>query len=287
MPLAHPPGDAQADFGEALVVIAGVECKATWSSSRTATTGLCRRFRPRRRRRSATGTTPRSDFGGVPRRIVYASWRWRGFCQRRRSSANSNRTIYSQIASGGREGNDKGKVEGWSGTSGNFFVPIPRCGRVLSAQVRRTCRGGTRPFEALLPYRRSRLRHADDAGHVVVAGALPPQDYSVPTAYGHPGERLRGRASARSRHRAGSVDLRAAELGLVGAQDGGARSSGAAGRRWQCRTSFSGCGACWRRGWASRDARVRAGVAAARLSLPCLDTVASTTGRDLQHTEAA
>ena len=27
-PLAHPPGDAQADFGEALVVIAGVEQKA-------------------------------------------------------------------------------------------------------------------------------------------------------------------------------------------------------------------------------------------------------------------
>jgi len=26
--LAHPPGDAQADFGEALVVIAGVEQKA-------------------------------------------------------------------------------------------------------------------------------------------------------------------------------------------------------------------------------------------------------------------
>ena len=39
---------------------------ATWSStSRTATTGLCRRFRPRRRRRSAPGTTPRSNFGGV------------------------------------------------------------------------------------------------------------------------------------------------------------------------------------------------------------------------------
>jgi len=28
VPLAHPPGDAQADFGESLVVIAGVECKA-------------------------------------------------------------------------------------------------------------------------------------------------------------------------------------------------------------------------------------------------------------------
>ena len=41
VPLAHPPGDAQADFGEALVVIAGVECKSrtTWSwICRTATT---------------------------------------------------------------------------------------------------------------------------------------------------------------------------------------------------------------------------------------------------------
>ena len=28
VPLAHPPGEAQADFGEALVVIAGVEQKA-------------------------------------------------------------------------------------------------------------------------------------------------------------------------------------------------------------------------------------------------------------------
>ncbi len=28
VPLAHPAGDAQADFGEAMVVIAGVECKA-------------------------------------------------------------------------------------------------------------------------------------------------------------------------------------------------------------------------------------------------------------------
>ena len=28
VPLEHPPGNAQADFGEALVVIAGVACKA-------------------------------------------------------------------------------------------------------------------------------------------------------------------------------------------------------------------------------------------------------------------
>jgi hypothetical protein len=28
VPLAHPPGDAQADFGEAMLVIGGVERKA-------------------------------------------------------------------------------------------------------------------------------------------------------------------------------------------------------------------------------------------------------------------
>jgi len=28
VPLVHPAGEAQADFGEALVVTAGVECKA-------------------------------------------------------------------------------------------------------------------------------------------------------------------------------------------------------------------------------------------------------------------
>lgn len=30
VPLAHPPGEGQADFGEALVVIGGVEQKAHW-----------------------------------------------------------------------------------------------------------------------------------------------------------------------------------------------------------------------------------------------------------------
>ena len=33
IPLAHPPGDGQADFGEALVVIAGVEQRRTSSAS--------------------------------------------------------------------------------------------------------------------------------------------------------------------------------------------------------------------------------------------------------------
>ena len=52
VPLTHAPGEAQADFGEALVVIAGAEQKAHfWPSiCRTRTTASWRRFRPRRPR---------------------------------------------------------------------------------------------------------------------------------------------------------------------------------------------------------------------------------------------
>ena len=39
VPLAHPAGDAQADFGEALVVIGGEEHKAHYSGHRSAAIG--------------------------------------------------------------------------------------------------------------------------------------------------------------------------------------------------------------------------------------------------------
>jgi transposase len=45
VPLAHPPGDAQADFGEALVVIAGVEQKAHLKCFRSAVFGRLLRDR--------------------------------------------------------------------------------------------------------------------------------------------------------------------------------------------------------------------------------------------------
>jgi hypothetical protein len=53
VPLTHAPGEAQANFGEALVVIAGVERKAHYLAVdfRTPTTALESRFRRRRRRR--------------------------------------------------------------------------------------------------------------------------------------------------------------------------------------------------------------------------------------------
>ena len=52
VPLSHAPGEAQADFGEAMVVIADVEQTAhSWCSTRpTPTLALYRHFRPRPRR---------------------------------------------------------------------------------------------------------------------------------------------------------------------------------------------------------------------------------------------
>ena len=138
VPLAHPPGDAQADCGEALVVIAGVECKAHYlvgdlPHSDDAFVKAC----------PAETTEAFCDghnaafryFGGVPRRIVYdntklAVARLLGDGTRQRTQ------VFSELQSHylcddrfGRpgKGNDKGKVEGLVGYARrNFFVPIPR-----------------------------------------------------------------------------------------------------------------------------------------------------------------
>src|SRR5579863_8135836 len=58
VPLSHAPGEAQADFGEAVVVITGVEQTAHFMvfDLPTPTIVSFRHFRPRRRRHSLKGT---------------------------------------------------------------------------------------------------------------------------------------------------------------------------------------------------------------------------------------
>ena len=67
VPLAHPPGDAQADFGEALVVVGGVEQKAHFLCGDLphSDDAFVWRFRPRTRRPFGKGTTRR--WGSRPR----------------------------------------------------------------------------------------------------------------------------------------------------------------------------------------------------------------------------
>ena len=138
IPLTHPPGHAQADFGEALAVIGGVEQKIHFlvmdlPHSDTCFLKAC----------PAETTEAFCDahvaafavFGGVPVSILYdntriAVARILGDGKRKRTR------VFSELVSHylfedrfGRpgKGNDKGKVEGMVGyTRRNFMVPKPR-----------------------------------------------------------------------------------------------------------------------------------------------------------------
>lgn len=74
VPLAHPPGHAQVDFGEAVGVIGGMRCKIHFfcmtcpSRMPVSTRGI----RPRRRKRFWTDMSrPFAFFGGVPLSVLY------------------------------------------------------------------------------------------------------------------------------------------------------------------------------------------------------------------------
>ena len=153
VPLAHPPGDAQADFGEALVVIAGVEQKAHYLvvDLPHSDDGFVQAFPAETTEAFCEGHNAAFRyFGGVPRRIVYdntklAVARILGDGTRQRTQVFSElQSHYLFAARFGRpgKGNDKGKVEGLVGyVRRNFFVPVPRFGSwdALNAALARQC----------------------------------------------------------------------------------------------------------------------------------------------------
>jgi transposase len=185
VPLIHPPGEAQADFGEALVVIAGVEQKAHYLAMDLPHSDDCFvvAFPAETTEAFLEGHVQAfAYFDGVPTRILYdntkiAVARILGGEERQRTRAFSELQSYYLFADKfGRpaKGNDKGKVEGIVGYSRrNFMVPIPRasswdelnaqlsggCADTLrrsasasNATVRRCCRCLRRPMK---PARRS------------------------------------------------------------------------------------------------------------------------------------
>ena len=218
VPLAHPPGDAQADFGEALVVIAGVECKAHYLvvDLPHSDDGFVKAFPAETTEAFCDGHNAAfCYFGGVPRRIVYdntklAVARILGDGTRQRTQVFSelqSHYLFDDRFGRPGKGNDKGKVEGLVGHARrNFFVPIPRFDSwdALNADLACQCRAR----------RRRRLRrHTETIGERFARDRaallpLPPvpydaretrptrvtslalvryrrNDYSVPTAYGH------------------------------------------------------------------------------------------------------
>jgi len=218
VPLTHPAGEAQVDFGEALAVVGGVERKAHYlvmdlpqsddsfvaafpaETTEAFLEGHVRAF---------------AYFGGVPTRILYdntkiAVARILGGQERQRTRAFSELASHYLFASKfGRpaKGNDKGKVEGLVGYARrNFMVPVPRFSsweewnEYLAQQCRtrreRRLRGhaetiGER-FEsdraALLPLPAAPYEACEKVTARVNSLSLVryrANDYSVPTQYGH------------------------------------------------------------------------------------------------------
>jgi len=138
VPLSHPPGHAQADFGEALVVIGSVEQKAYFFALDLPHSDACYvRAYP------AANTEAWLDghghafafFGAVPQSVLYDNDRClvakimpdgtRNRTQRF-SAMLSHYVIRDRYGRPGK-GNDKGKVEGLVGYARrNFMVPMPR-----------------------------------------------------------------------------------------------------------------------------------------------------------------
>ena len=138
VPLEHPPGNAQADFGEAMVVIGGVKRKAHYLAMDLPQSDDCfvMAFPAETTEALLEGHNHAfAYFGGVPRTILYdntklAVARILGDGTRMKTRAFTElQSHYLFAEKFGRpgKGNDKGKVEGLVGYARrNFMVPIPR-----------------------------------------------------------------------------------------------------------------------------------------------------------------
>ncbi len=218
VPLSHAPGEAQADFGEALVVIAGMECKAHFMAFDLPHSDDCfvQAFPAETTEAFLEGHVRAFEyFGAVPTRILYdntkiAVARILGDGERKKTRAFSELQSYYLFAEKfGRpaKGNDKGKVENLVGYARrNFMVPIPQAGswEALNAQLAADCRarrarrlrGHTetiaerfeRDRAAMLPLPATPYEACEKVTVCVSSISLVryrTNDYSVPTQYGH------------------------------------------------------------------------------------------------------
>ena len=137
VPLSHPPGHAQCDFGEALVVIGGVEQKAHCFVIDLLHSDGCfvKAYPSETTEAFLDGHVSALAFlGGVPQGILYDNTRLAvakilGDGRRQRTRAFSelqSHYLFEDRFGRPGKGNDKGKVEGLVGyMRRNFLVPVP------------------------------------------------------------------------------------------------------------------------------------------------------------------
>ena len=229
VPLHHPPGHAQADFGEATVFIGGVEQAAHFFAFDLPQSDACyiRAYPAATAEAWVDGHVHAfAFFGRVPQSVLYDNDR----CLVARILPDGTRkraTLFSGFLSHylirdryGRpgKGNDKGAVEGLVGWARRtFMVPLPRFATWddfnlwLEAQCRKRqaeiLRGHTetigarltRDLEAMADLPAAPFDACDQATGRVSSQALvryKTNDYSVPVAYGHRDVWIRGYVDA-------------------------------------------------------------------------------------------
>jgi transposase len=218
IPLRHTPGEAQVDFGEAVVVIAGLEAKAHFFTMDLPHSDDCFVI-------AFPGETTEAFleghvqafayFGGVPTRILYDNTKLAvakilGDGRRQRTRAFSelqSHYLFAEKFGRPAKGNDKGKVENLIGYARrNFMVPIPRAAswEDLNEQLASDChtrrarrmRGHKetiaerfeRDRAAFLPLPAAGFEACDKTTVRVSSISLAryrTNDYSVPTQFGH------------------------------------------------------------------------------------------------------
>ena len=225
VPLSHLPGHAQCDFGESLVVIAGVERKAHCFVLDLPHSDGCfiKAYPAETTEAFLDGHVSAFAFlGGVPRSMLYDNTRLAvakilGDGKRQRTRAftelQSHYLFDDRFGRPGK-GNDKGKVEGLVGYARrNFLVPIPsfESFEALNAYLERRClermdaqlRGHAetigqrmdRDLDALLPLPEAPYDACDKQPGRVSSLSLVryrTNDYSVPVAFGHRDVIVRG-----------------------------------------------------------------------------------------------
>lgn len=218
VPLRHDAGHAQADFGEALAVIGGVERKIHFFAMDLAHSdaGFVQAYPAETTEAFCAGHVAAFDFfGKVPQSILYdntriAVARILGDGRRQRTRAFSELQSHYLFADRfGRpgKGNDKGKVEGLVGfIRRNYLVPLPHAASFeelnedLLTACRRRLDDRLRGHDETIGERMARdLASFNDlpptpydacekqAGRVSSLSLVRYRgtDYSVPTAYGH------------------------------------------------------------------------------------------------------
>jgi transposase len=218
VPLAHAPGTAQADFGEALVIVGGEERKVHYFAIDLPQSDDCfvMAFPAETTEAFLEGHIQAfAYFGGVPSSILYDNTKLAvarilgdGTRQKTRAFAElQSHYLFAEKFGRPAKGNDKGNVEGLVGYARrNFLVPVPRFAswEALTTYLLEQCRQRreqrvrgepetigerfARDRAAFLPLPASAYEACEKQVARVSSMSLVryrTNDYSVPTEYGH------------------------------------------------------------------------------------------------------